>query len=292
MNNEGKYIIITPVRNEEKYIKETINSVLNQTIPPMEWIIVNDGSSDNTGNIINEYSRRVKWIKAVHRKDRGFRKAGGGVIEAFYSGFGEVKRQDWDFIVKLDGDLSFDQNYFQKCIENFSKNPKLGIGGGTVCILENGKLKVDAAGDPPFHVRGATKIYRRECWEQISPLVKAPGWDTIDEVKANMYGWKTKTFSDLKIIQHKPTGGADGSWRNWVKNGRANYVTGYHPVFMLAKCIRRAFQRPLFIASVALFFGFWSGYLKRIAQVQDEKLIHYLRKEQIRRLLHKSSIYG
>jgi biofilm PGA synthesis N-glycosyltransferase PgaC len=224
MSNKHKYIVITPVRDEASYIEKTLESVACQTILPSQWLIVDDGSVDGTGDILDRCAARINWIKVIHRKNRGFRAAGGGVMEAFYAGYSVLNDDDWDFIVKLDGDLSFPPDYFEQCFKNFDTEEKLGIGGGTICQLENGQLKVDSTGDPQFHVRGATKIYRRACWDKINPLVKASGWDTIDEVKANLHGWTTRTFADLKLVQHKPTGGADGFWRDRFKNGRANYM--------------------------------------------------------------------
>lgn len=286
------YLIITPVRDEVLYIGKTIESVTCQTIIPSQWIIVDDGSTDGTSKLLDASADRISWIKVIHQVDRGCRVAGGGVVEAFYAGYSVVSEQNWDFIIKLDGDLSFAPDYFEQCFKLFEAEKQLGIGGGTVFQLENGQLRVDSVGDPLFHVRGATKIYRRACWEKISPLIKAPGWDTIDEVKANLYGWTTRTFSDLKVIQLKPTGGANSNWGNWFKNGRANYVTGYHPLFMLLKCVKRAFHKPILLESIALLAGFCSGYILRIPQVPDIEAIRYLRQQQINRLLLRPSIYG
>jgi len=291
LNNTIKYIIISPIRDEAQYVMETINSVVNQTVLPSQWVIVDDGSTDGTSELLDNMPTSASWIKVIHRNNRGFRAAGGGVVQAFYAGYSILNDQDWDFLVKLDGDLSFAPDYFEQCFKIFANDPKLGIGGGTVYQLDNGQIKVDSIGDPPFHVRGATKIYRRVCWDKIHPLIEAPGWDTIDEVKANMMGWNTKTFSTLKVIQHKPTGGADGTWRNWFKNGLANYITGYQPLFMLAKCVKRALRKPIFIESIALLAGFCSGYFKEIPQVPDTDAISYLRRQQLRRLFFRPSIY-
>jgi len=292
LNTTPNYVIITPVRDEAPYLPKTIASVIHQSVPPSQWIIVDDGSTDGTSHILDECAGNVSWITVVHRVDRGHRVAGGGVVEAFNAGYSVLNGSEWNYIVKLDGDLSFAPDYFEECFKLFEAEEKLGIGGGTVCQLERGQLRVDSVGDPAFHVRGATKIYRRVCWETIAPLVKAPGWDTIDEVKANLHGWTTRTFSHLNVVQHKPTGGAYGNWSNWFKNGRANYVAGYHPLFMLAKCIKRAFRRPLFLESIALLTGFCSGYLERVPQVQDVDAIRYLRQQQIRRIFLRPSIYG
>ena len=289
MPNLTKYLVIIPARDEEKYIEKTINSLASQTILPIQVIIVNDGSSDATGTIIDSYSVKFPWISTVHRQNRGYRKAGGGVIEAFYEGYAARKTDDFNFIVKLDGDLSFQPDYFEKCFDYFFRSPKLGIGGGTIYSRINGQLVKEIG--PHFHVRGATKIYKRECWDAIEGLIKAPGWDTLDEVKANMKGFATQTFDDLPLTHYRFTGAADGSWKNWVKNGLANYISGYHPLFMLLKCIKRLPQKPRLIASIGLFWGFCLGYLKHIPQVNEPELIAYLRKEQMKKLLLKKSIW-
>jgi poly-beta-1,6-N-acetyl-D-glucosamine synthase len=284
-----KYVIITPARDEELHLRKTIESTLSQTILPAEWIIVNDGSQDSTGKIIDEYAAQYPWIRAVHRTNRGFRKAGGGVVDAFNDGYRELGSKDWDFIVKLDGDLSFEPDYFEKCFANFEREPRLGVGGGVMCYINDGIKSFEL--NPSFHVRGATKIYKRECWDAIGGFWPAPGWDTMDEVKASMLGWTTRSFPDLHLLHHRPTGAADGMWRDLVKNGRANYICGYHPIFMLAKCVRRLRYRPYLVGSAALLYGFVSGYLERVPQVDDRKTIRYLRQQQMALLTGRESIW-
>jgi poly-beta-1,6-N-acetyl-D-glucosamine synthase len=290
MNQLAKnYVVISPVRDEEAYLRFTIESMLAQTIRPIEWIIVNDGSTDNTAAIIDEYAAQNPWIRAVHRLNRGFRKAGGGVVEAFNDGYRSLSTDDWQFIVKLDGDLSFGPDYFEECLNSFNRDPHLGIGGGAICYLENGTKRMEP--NPEFHVRGATKIYRRDCWEAIGGFWPAPGWDTMDEVKANMLGWGTKTFGNLHLRHYRHTGTADGVWAGMVKNGRANYVCGYHPLFMLVKCLLRLPQRPYFIGAVGLLYGFLSGYVKQIPQVNDLQTIGFLRRQQLGRLWGRETIW-
>ena len=284
-----KYVVITAVRDEEENLPHTIQCMLGQTILPVEWIIVNDGSSDRTGEIIDEYAREHPWLRALHRVDRGFRKPGGGVVEAFNEGYGLLRRQDWDFIVKFDGDLSFEQGYFKECFRRFDEDKTLGVAGGTICYDSGGDLQTEDA--PAFHVRGATKIYRRACWEAIGGLWPAPGWDTMDEIKANSLGWTTCSFRDLLLVHHRHTGAADGFWRALVKYGRANYICGYHPLFMLAKCFRRLFKKPHVIGSTVLMYGYLSGFINRIPQVNDPAAIAYLRRQQWNRLTGKSSIW-
>jgi glycosyltransferase involved in cell wall biosynthesis len=255
----------------------------------MEWIIVDDGSTDRTGEIIDRYVGQVPWIRPVHRPNRGFRKAGGGVIEAFYAGYNALKHDDWEFVVKLDGDLAFSRDYFEKCFEQFNGQPRLGIGGGEIYHRVGGDLKLEVT--PRFHVRGATKIYRRACWEAIGGLWIGAGWDTIDEVKANMLGWKTSSFSELHLIHHRLTGSADGLLRDRVKRGLAFYVSGYHPLFVAASSALKLIQKPYVLGSAAILYGFVKGHITHAPRVSDTQLIDYVRSQQLRRLCGLETIW-
>ena len=283
------YVIITPVRDEERYIEATLHSVCSQTIQPAEWVIVDDGSSDRTGKIIDEYAARFTWLKAVHRVNRGFRRSGGGVMEAFYDGYNKLQHKKWDFIVKLDGDLSFVPDYFERCFEYFQKDPQLGIGGGEIHHNVSGELKLET--NPRFHVRGATKIYRRPCWEAIGGLWPAAGWDTIDEVKANMLGWKTYSFPELHLLHHRFTGTEEGLLRDRVKHGLACYISGYHPLYVAAKCVVRLPQKPYVIGSAAIIYGFLKAYFTRPPRLEDRSYLSYIRGQQLRRLFGMESIW-
>jgi poly-beta-1,6-N-acetyl-D-glucosamine synthase len=284
-----KYVIISPIRDEEENVERLIQSVVSQTIRPAEWIIVDDGSRDRTGKILDEYAAREPWIYVVHRQDRGFRKSGGGVMEAFSDGYSALKTFDWEFLVKLDGDLSFADDYFALCFERFKQNPRLGVGGGTIMYQGLHGLMPETC--QSFHVRGATKIYRRNCWEAIGELMRGPGWDTLDEIKANMLGWQTLSFADVPIIQHRETGGADGIWKNAVKNGRANYACGYHPLFMVVKCAIRFFHPPYVVSALGLFTGFLSGYVQHLPRIEDKRIVRYLRTQQMNRLTFSDSLW-
>jgi len=291
MSNMPNYAVITPVRDEGEHLPDTIESMASQSIRPSLWVVVNDGSSDDTGTVAEAAAAKYSWVRVVHRPDRGFRKAGGGVVEAFYDGYKMAGNVPWDFLVKLDGDLSFKPSYFQSCIQRFERDPSLGLGGGTICNDVGGVWVAEAKGDPPFHVRGATKIYRRACWEAIGGLLRAPGWDTLDEFKANMLGWKTYSFRELKLLHHRIAGEVDGAWKNWFKNGRANYISGYHPLFMMLKCTQRMFKKPYGVAGLGLMSGFASGYLNDLPQVEDRALIGYVRRQQLNRLLFRDNLW-
>src|SRR4051794_17993649 len=276
-----KYVMITPARDEAAYIEKTILSVAAQSIRPTQWIVVDDGSRDDTGAIIDHYARSYSWLTPVHRANRGFREAGGGVMKTFYDGYAQIRSSDWDFVVKLDADLTFSPDYFERCFAEFELDPQLGIGGGGIYHLESGSLKLEE--NPLFHVRGATKIYRRACWDQLGGLIRAPGWDTVDELKANMLGWRTRSFIDLKVLHHRLTGAANGTWGECVKNGKANYIAGYHPAFMMFKCLRRVAKRPFLVGTAGLSWGYLSALWKRTPQIDDLALIQYTRRQQIRK---------
>jgi biofilm PGA synthesis N-glycosyltransferase PgaC len=283
-----KYCIITPTRDEEKYLNGTIEAVIAQTIRPIEWIIVNDGSKDRTGQIIDDYASRYGWIRAFHREDRGFRSTGGG-IDGFLDAYERLQSKNWQFLVNLDGDLTFAPDYFERCFEQFRSQSSLGIAGGTIFNKVGDELQLEPCRS--FHVRGATKIYRRECWDDMGGMLRGLGWDTFDEVTANMRGWKTGSFPDIHLVHHRFTGTADGRWRGLVKDGRADYIIGYHPMFFAAKCVGRLFKSPLVVGSVGLLWGFASGYLKGVQRVKDHQFVNYVRQQQLNSLLGKDSIW-
>ncbi len=298
-----QYVVISPVRNEGQHLERTIQSVIRQTLRPVRWLIVNDGSSDETPVIIERYALQHPWIVPVHRVvhdrsvaadvqeskgNRGKRAREAKEIEAFYAGYAELADCDWEYLVKLDGDVSIDANYFQQCFAEFDRHPKLGIGGGTICHPVNGQLEAELT--PKFHVRGATKIYRRACWEEIGGVLRGAGWDTLDEVKANMLGWSTRTFGHLKVVHHRATGSANGAWQNAVKVGTWSYISGYHPLYMLVRSARWITEKPYLGCSVGLLYGYVSGYLRGIPQA-EKKIVRYVRRQQIKRLSLRPTIW-
>jgi poly-beta-1,6-N-acetyl-D-glucosamine synthase len=276
------YLMITPARDEARHIEDTIRSVVSQTITPAEWVIVDDGSKDGTAAIVNGYAARYRWITLLQRRDSGPRNNNTGGIAAFMDGYSTLHCADWDFVVNLDADISLEPDYFGRCFKEFRDDPRLGIGGGTLYHIEDGATKTEVG--PISHVRGATKIYRRACWDAIGGLNNTSGWDTLDEAKANMLGWRTCSFPHIMALHLRPTGAAEGAWRDAVKNGESEYFSGYHPVFMAAKCLRKAFGKPFLVVGAGLFYGFVSSYLRKRPHVDDKALIRHLRRQQMRRL--------
>jgi len=289
--NNPVYVVISPARDEQANIETTLKSVISQTVRPTRWIIVDDGSRDLTGEIAQSYASKNTWIQVLRVPDRGYRSPGTGVICAFNEGYRQMGLCDWDYLVKLDTDLQLPNDYFERCFQYFIDEPNLGIAGG--CIIsqngKNGSLTLEET--PNFHVRGATKIYRREGWDKISGLIESPGWDTWDEIKANYYHWKTRTLRDVQLVQLRETGAVEGRWKDFVKNGRANYVCGYHPLFMVAKCLRRLGRNNTRISGLALLYGYLLSALKGVEQVREVDVVRYLRRQQVQRLLGRPSIW-
>lgn len=285
------YLIITTIRNEASQFGHTIDSVVRQTLCPIRWLIVDDGSTDNTSQIITQLSAQHSWIEVIIRKDRGYRQSGVGVVTAFYDGFSRVSFLPWNYLVKLDGDVRIPANYFESLIEEFEHDSTLGICSGEVYNEEDGKLSLDSPEDPSFHVRGAAKIYRRTCWEAIGGILKVNGFDCIDNVKARMLGWNTRRFPQPEVIHLRRTGQANGAWRNSFKDGIGANAIGYHPLFMFFKCIRRLLAGRSIIGVAGQLCGFIRGYYGDIPRVNDPALVRYLRRQQMNRLLGKDTIW-
>jgi biofilm PGA synthesis N-glycosyltransferase PgaC len=283
-----QYCIITAVRDEEEFIAATVESVLRQTIKPTEWIIVDDGSRDSTGAVVDKYARENPWIRLVRREDRGQRSKGGG-IEAFQEAYSMLRTPNWDYLVNLDGDITFAPDYFEQCFERFRTMPSLGIGGGTVYAKMGERWRPEQA--PAFHVRGAAKIYRRECWEALGGLWPGLGWDTVDEVKANQLGWKTQSFPTLELFHHRLSGTMWGGWGFAVLDGEADYIVGYHPLFFCLKCVRHIFYPPFVIRSIGMVYGYLRCMVRQAPRVDDRELRVYLRRQQLRRIVGMSSIW-
>lgn len=288
---EISHIVITPVRNEEKNIEYTINSMVSQTIKPVQWIIVDDGSSDNTYNLILKYTEKCKWITPIRKSTKLTENMGtGSVPKAFLYGMKYAKYNDYDFIVKLDGDLSFNDDYFERIINEFKINPKLGIAsGGCYEYKRDGMLILEKV--PKFHTRGASKVYRRECFEIIGGVIPHVGWDTIDEIKAWMHGWETMNFPEIKMIHYRKTGSRGGILRGKIRAGYSAYYIGYHPIYMILRSLYWFTQKPFIICGLAMLLSYMKCIIYSCDQIQNKKLKKFIKQEQIKKILFQKSLW-
>lgn len=255
-----KVAIISPVRNEEKNIRVTIESVLTQTLHPINWVIVDDGSSDNTGNIIQYYLKNVPFMQYLRLDDRGYRKPGQGVVEGFYRGFKKIENTDYDIVAKMDGDLHFQRDTIETICKAFADDSTLGIAGATryeKIGMQDTFTKMPVA---KGWVGGPFKFYRRKCFEDIGGLLPRAGWDGVDIVMAAMKGWRTGEIESLKIYHLKPTGTAQGEGliQACEKYGDISYfMGGFFWYFIL-----RALGRSLLNRNPRIGLYMVRGYLK------------------------------
>jgi len=279
---KSRYVVISPVRNEARYIEHTLNAVINQTIRPTQWIIVDDGSSDSTTAIVKRYQKKNPWIILVSRPDRGYRKIGSGVVEAFYSGFSQISKP-WDFVVKLDGDISFAPDYFKELLKRFSADSNIGMASGQTFVPHGSKLVWERV--HPNHVCGQTKMYRKKCFESIGALVKRRGWDCIDEIRAQMLGWETRNYATLKATHYRPTASSTGFWLTGkFGEGKSSHYVGYHPLFAIARGLRQTVERPYLFGGLTFILGYMAAAITFAPRYPDKKLRTFLRKQQKKRL--------
>jgi len=271
------YIIISPVRNEEKFLKLTVDAMVKQTLLPSEWIMVNDGSTDRTEEMIREYMVQYPWIKLLTLTDRGYYFPGTGVVNVFNQGYAQIGDKDWDFLVKLDVDLSFEETYFEALFNRFNDNPKLGIASGCTFVPNNNNTWTKEF-DQKDHPVGASKVYRRACWDQMGGLKPVPGWDLADLLSAQMHGWETALFTDLKIKHYRPTGSRrDGIWAPKFLQGRFEYKHGYTFGYTLLKATYKVFTPPVIIGSIAKVCGFTYAYIKKEEYFFEQDMRLFLR---------------
>jgi glycosyltransferase involved in cell wall biosynthesis len=240
-----KIIIITPVRDEEEYIKFTIESVIAQTLLPYKWVIVDDGSSDNTGKIIQSYIDKVPFLQYVRVDDRGYRKPGQGVVQAFYEGFKKIEHLDYDVIAKMDGDLQFGRETFQTIVKKFEDEPQLGVTGVVRYERTTKEDQLTRVTVAKGHVTGAFKFYRKNCFEDIGGLVPRAGWDGVDIVRARMKGWETGEIDSLKLYHLRPTGTAKGEGlkKAYEKYGDISYYMGGYLWYFILRVVVRSLKR-------------------------------------------------
>jgi biofilm PGA synthesis N-glycosyltransferase PgaC len=271
--------LITPLRDEANYIGAMADSIVAQQTLPTKWLIVDDGSTDGTPAIVRAYCRKFEFIELLELPARSERRPGGE--GAIASALQKLDLSNIDYLARFDADLLFERDYFSRLVDRFNQDPKLGIAGGGLYIIDRrGRLVPEHA--PEYHVRGALKMYRRECFEQLGGLGTDIGWDTIDEVYAWSRGWRTRSFMDIQVIHRRPTGESLHASRIYRERGRAEYLTWSHPAFVLLKTMKMAIKSP---ANARYFLdGFLRSYRERHVRLRDPKFRRTRRNQQFARV--------
>lgn len=283
MQGSSKYVLVTPTKDEEKTISETITSVISQSIQPSEWVIVSDGSSDQTDLLIQAAQVDYPWIQLIQlplRPERCF----GAVARATQLAIKSLSVKDYEYIGLLDSDLRFGPAYFESVIHEFETNPRLGLAGGWVLDPdENRKNQPDNLMDVP----GATQFFRRDCFESLRQIHVIPegGWDMLTCAESRMNGFETALLPHLMIDHLKPRNIAHGSLirRRW-QCGVRDYVLGYHPLFELIKCLGRLRESPVIISAVSWWIGYvFAAFIRKERHIPSDLLAH-IHREQLSRL--------
>lgn len=278
------YVLITAARNEEAYIGRTIDAVISQNQLPKKWIIINDGSTDSTADIVSRYSAQNAFIELVSVSGDKLRNFGSKAKSVNF-GYRRMREISYDFVGNLDADVSFDLNYYENILSKFWANPKLGVAGGVRYDLhDNHFIKVKSARNS---VGGPFQLFRRECFEEIGgylPL-KYGGIDATAEIMARMHGWEVQSFPEYRAYHYRRTGTAS---RNFVKSkirmGIRDYLIGYHPLFQIFRCIFRLDEKPYVISALIWITGFlWAALMRMNRPVSDE-FVKFLRSEQLKRI--------
>ena len=247
--------IIIPAHNEEDYIGNTLESIVQQTLLPKAVVVVNDNSTDNTQNIIEDYASKYTWISVINSKSSDAHLPGSKIINAFNIGLNTLDDQ-YDIICKFDADLIFPVNYFEQIANHFKANPKLGMASG-FCYIEKNKQWVLENLTNKDHIRGALKAYRKECFNQIGQLKPSMGWDTVDELLAKYHGWEILTDPTLHVKHLKPTGQSYNKASKYLQ-GEAMYKMRYGFWITLISALKLAYKK----GSFGLFRDYISGYFK------------------------------
>lgn len=279
-----KYVLITSARNEESHIGKTLESVVAQTQPPQQWIIIDDGSTDRTAEIIEEYVVRVPWIsliRRVNRPNRDFK----GKADAVNSAFKLLEISEFDLVGNLDADISFGPDHFDFLLQKFREDPRLGVAGTAYMEEHWDSTKDSFEGETSVH--GACQLFRRECFQQIGGYTPSAsgGVDWIAVTTARMMGWKTRNFADRRFYHHRTMGTAERSELGAMFDyGMKDYYLGGSPLWELFRVLYRSGKRPYIVGGLALLCGYGRAAFKRMKRPVSPELICFHRREQMTKL--------
>lgn len=283
-----RYALITPCRDEAAYARRTLDSVVAQTVPPARWMIVDDGSTDGSPEILAEYAAKYPYIHIVRRQDRGGRLVGPGVIDAFYTGYDTITPGEFSYVCKFDLDLDLPPRYFESLIEHMESDPRLGTCSGKPYFLDKrtGRMISEKCGDDMSV--GMTKFYRTTCFEEIGGFVREVMWDGIDCHRCRMLGWKAWSRDDeeLRFIHLRPMGSSQQSiWTGRMRHGYGQYFMGSSLAYMTASALYRMTRPPFVVGGLAMWIGYVRAMLTGKGRYDDPAFRRLLRRYQWKALL-------
>jgi glycosyltransferase involved in cell wall biosynthesis len=279
-----KYVLITPAHNEAAFIEKTLASVVAQTVLPERWVVVDDGSTDETAKIVQKYADEHPWIELVRRPlrlDRNF----AGKVHAFNVGLERIRSVEFDVIGNLDADISFEPDHFEFLLSKFAEYPRLGVTGTTMREANHDALK-----DSFYHFKdvfGACQLFRRECFEEIGGYtpIKWGGIDWIAVRTARLKGWETRSFSDKIFFHHRPMGETESNvWKARFDYGRKDYFLGNHPLWQVFRVSYQMLKWPYVLGGLVLAAGYIYSFFARIERPVTPELLKLHQHEQLARL--------
>ncbi|SEH06272.1 glycosyltransferase [Candidatus Venteria ishoeyi] len=279
------YVLMTPARNEEQHIADLLQAVVAQTLLPQKWIIISDGSTDRTDDIIQDYARQHSFIQYLRTEPDSSRNFASKVY-ALQKAWVLLEPLNYDFIGNLDADVMPEPNYFENLLAYFHRNPQLGIGGGVIVEDHDGNW-LPQYNASSLNVAGAVQLFRRSCFEQIGGYQPLPcgGVDAFADLLARMHGWQVRSFTDLTVKHHRITGTeASSLLAARMGEGRLEYAFGYHPLFEMAKLLARIAEKPRVIGGLARLWGFMRAWWGAEQIVISSDAVAWLRREQLSRL--------
>ena len=279
-----RYLLITPAKNEATFIELTIQSVISQIVRPVRWIIIDDGSTDGTAEIVGRYVQKHDWIELLQmpqRQNRDFASKADSVNTAYK----HAKQLQYDIMASLDADISFDQDYFAFLLQKFVEDPRLGLAGTP--FSENGNT-YDYRFSSTNHVSGACQVFWRECFEAIGGYtpVKGGGIDVIAVLGARMKGWRTQTFTEKTCSHHRLMGSAKERRKIFLgfSAGQKDYRLGFHPIWEAFRSVYQMTRKPYIVGGAAMFSGYSWAMLRRSQRSVNRELLQFQQKDQMRRL--------
>lgn len=277
------YVLITPARNEAQFIELTLRSMVAQTAPPLRWVIVSDGSTDGTDDLVRKYAADHSWIVLLRMPEREERHFAGKVY-AFNAGYEQVKNLQFDIVGNLDGDVSFEPDHFEFLIGKMADNPELGVAGAP---FREGSFQYDYRFTNIENVWGGCQLFRRACFEGIGGYLPLKGGciDHAAVISARMHGWKTRTFSEKVCAHHRPMGTAlQGGLAAKFKFGVKDYSVGNHPLWELSRMFYQMTRPPLIVGGLMLGVGYAWSLIRRRRFLLSRDLVTFARREQMQRL--------